>query len=97
MTNKERKTAIALALTRLENAEKAYNEAYAQMREFDRKDNTRYVADCFIMMAYAPYERRIEECRKALSEARHEYNTLTSCKAWERLAEQVRKDRKRLP
>ena len=96
MTNKERKTAIALALTRLEAAEKAYNEAYAQMREFERNDKTRYVADCFIMMAYAPYERRIEECRKALSNARNEYNALTSCKAWKQLADQVRKDRNRL-
>lgn len=96
MTNKERKTAIALALTRLEAAENALNEAYAQMREFERNDKTRYVADCFIMMAYAPHERRIEECRKALSNARNEYNTLTSCKAWKQLADQVLKDRNRL-
>ena len=95
MTNKERKTAIALALTRLAEAENAYNEAYEQMREFERNDKTRYVADCFIMMAYAPYERRIEECRKALSEARNEYDTLTSCKAWKQLADQVRKELKK--
>ena len=94
MTNKERKTAIALALTRLENAEKELNEAYAQMREFERNDKTRYVADCFIMMAYAPYKRRIEECNDALYEARIEYNELTSCKAWEKLADQIRKDRR---
>ncbi len=96
MTNKERKTAIALALTRLEEAEKAYNEAHTQMREFERNDKTRYIADCFIMMAYAPYERRIEECRDALCKARHEYDALTSCKAWKQLADQVRKDRNRL-
>ena len=95
MNNKERKTAIALALTRLEAAEKAYNEAYAQMREFERNDKTRYVADCFIMMAYAPYKRRIEECEKALSEARNEYDTLTSCKAWKQLADQVRNELKK--
>ena len=96
MTNKERKVAIALALTNLENAEKALNEAYAQMREFERNDKTRYVADCFIMMAYAPYKRRIQECKDALFNAQHEYNALTSCKAWKQLADQVRKDRNRL-
>ena len=95
MTNKERKTAIALALTRLESAEKALNEAYAQMREFERNDKTRYVADCFIMMAYAPYNRRIEECKNALYEAQHKYNELTSCKAWKQLADQVRKELKK--
>ena len=85
MTKGERKKAIAQALARKENAEKALNEAYAQLREFERNDKARYVADCFIMMAYAPYERRIEECRKALSEARNEYNELTKCKAWRNL------------
>ena len=44
MTNKERKTAIALAITRLEAAENALKEAHAQMREFERNDKTRYVA-----------------------------------------------------
>ena len=95
MTKGQRKQAIKDCLVRLQAAEQAYNEAYAQMREFERNDKTRYVADCFIMMAYAPYERRIEECRKALSEARNEYNTLTSCKAWKQLADQVRKELKK--
>lgn len=85
MTKGERKKAIALALIKLEDAEKALNEAHAQMREFDRTDNTHYIADCFIMMAYAPYKARIEECRKEYWSARHEYEELTKCKAWKNL------------
>lgn len=95
MTNKERKNAIALALTRLENAENALNEAHAQMREFERTDKVNYVCDAFIMTAYAPYKRRIRECEDDLINARHEYGELTSCKAWEKLAEQVKKERNR--
>ena len=85
MTKGERKKAIALALVKLKNAEKALKEAYAQMREFERNDKTRYVADCFIMMAYAPYKQRIRECEEAYWEAMHEYNELTKCKAWKNL------------
>ena len=85
MTKGERKKAMALALVKLKNAEKELEEAYAQMREFERNDKTRYVADCFIMMAYAPYKQRIRECEEACWEVRNEYNELTKCKAWRNL------------
>ena len=85
MTKGERRKAIALALARLETAEKALNDAHEQMREFERTDNTHYVADCFIMMAYAPYKQRIRECEDEFWDAQHEYNELTKCKAWRNL------------
>ena len=85
MTKGERKQAIKLALECLENAENALNEAHAQLREFERNDKTHYVADCFIMMAYAPYKQHIRECEEAYWEAVHEYHELTKCKAWKNL------------
>jgi hypothetical protein len=92
MTNNERKNAIKIALINLANAEKALNSAYAQMREFEKNDTTNYVCDAFIMMAYAPYKKRIKECEIALSNARNEYDALTSCVAWKKLVEQVKKN-----
>lgn len=85
MTKGERKKAIALALTRIETAEKALNEAHAKLREFERTDKTNYVCDAFIMMAYAPYKQRIRECQDELWAAQHEYAELTKCKAWRNL------------
>ena len=85
MTKGERKKAIALALAKLESAEKMLNEAHAQLREFERTDKTHYVCDAFLMAAYAPYKQRIRECEDAYWEARREYNELTRCKAWRNL------------
>lgn len=85
MTKGERKKAIAQALARKENAEKALNEAHAQLREFERTDKTNYVCDAFIMMAYAPYKQRIRECEDEFRSANNEYNELTKCKAWRNL------------
>ena len=85
MTKGERKKAIAVALAKVESTGKALDEAHAQMREFERNDKTRYVADCFIMAAYAPYKQRIRECQEAYWEAVHEYNELTKYKAWKNL------------
>ena len=85
MTKGERKKATAAALAKVESTRKMLDDAYEQMREFERTDTTRYVDDCFIMMAYAPYKQRIRECEDAYWEAMHEYNELTKCKAWKNL------------
>lgn len=85
MTKGERKRAIAIALAKVESTRRMLNEAHEQLREFEQNDKTRYVADCFIMMAYAPYKRHIEECEEAYWKAMHEYDELTKCKAWKNL------------
>ena len=85
MTKGERKKAIALALTRMEEAETTLNEAYAKLREFERTDKTRYVCDSFIMAAYAPYKQHIRECQDEWHKARLEYAELTKYKAWRNL------------
>lgn len=85
MTKGERKKAIAIALAKVESTRKMLDEAHEQLREFERTDKTHYVADCFIMMAYAPYKQRIQECQDAYYEAKREYDELTKCKAWKNL------------
>jgi hypothetical protein len=77
MTNKERKNAIKLALTRKEVAEKAYNEACAIRRQVYR--------NCADQWECAKANRRVEECEREMWDARNEYSALTKCKAWQNL------------
>ena len=71
MTKGERKKAVALAQTRIKTAEMACADADALLKE----------AEFGTVKAYRA-EQHYEACRRALWDAKDEYNALTKCKAW---------------
>ena len=74
MTKGERKTAIAVALKNKENAEIAYNEAHKALNEAHK-----------LGIGVVTAQMHLEDCHKAMWNARNEYDAITKCKAWRSL------------
>jgi hypothetical protein len=86
MTKGERRKAIALALTRIEVAEKAVDEAYTRLHEKERElDNMTWHIYGAYLSEIRPYKQCVEEREKEWYKAKHEYYELTKCKAWKNL------------
>ena len=86
MTKGERKKANALALARIETAEKAVDEAYARLHEKERELDkiTWYVYGAYLS-EIRPYQQHAEACKHEYFDAKREYAELTKCKAWKNL------------
>ena len=78
MTKAERRTAIAVALAKIEETENVCKEAYKSLKAIEAKyfkdEATHYEVCCA--------EERAEECKRAYWDAKSEYNALIQYKAW---------------